>query len=76
VKQKEEAPKKNSADLTTLDLTVRSLNALRRAQYYKISDLLELTLEELENIKNLGKKSVEEIVEKLKEHNLELKKGE
>lgn len=76
VKQKEEAPKKNSADLTTLDLTVRSLNALRRAQHYKISDLLELTLEELENIKNLGKKSVEEIVEKLKEHNLELKKGE
>lgn len=76
IKFKETAPKKNSLDLSSLDLSVRSLNALHRAHYYKVSDIQELTREELENIKNLGKKSVQEIIEKLREHNIELKLGE
>ncbi|MGY6171892.1 DNA-directed RNA polymerase subunit alpha [Candidatus Mycoplasma pogonae] len=75
-KQKEEAPKLNSADIQTLDLSIRSLNALRRAKYRRISDLQQLTIEELENIKNLGKKSVQEIVDKLEEHDIKLNKGD
>ncbi|CAT04845.1 DNA-directed RNA polymerase subunit alpha [Mesomycoplasma conjunctivae] len=72
----EEQPKKNLIDLSALDLSVRSLNALRRAQYYKVSDIQDLTQEELENIKNLGKKSVQEILDKLKEQGIELKSGD
>lgn len=75
-KQREEIPKMFSADITTLDLSIRSLNALRRAKYKKISDLQLLTIEELENIKNLGKKSVEEIVNKLEEQGIKLNKGD
>lgn len=67
-KVKEEQPKVNSADINTLDLTIRSLNALRRAGYTKVSDVQALTEDELENIKNLGKKSVQEIIEKIKNH--------
>ncbi|UVD81802.1 DNA-directed RNA polymerase subunit alpha [Mycoplasma iguanae] len=75
-KQKEGVPKVYSADITTLDLSIRSLNALRRAKYRKISDLQQLTIEELENIKNLGKKSVQEIVDKLEEQGIKLNKGD
>ena len=48
-----------------MNLTIRSLNALRRANYNTIDELSKLTEEELSNIKNLGKKSVEDIIEKL-----------
>lgn len=75
-KAREEQPKVNLADISTLELTIRSYNALKRAGYSKIADLQSLSYEELENIKNLGKKSVQEIVDKLEEHKIELNKGE
>ncbi|GAA8717821.1 hypothetical protein oki361_25710 [Helicobacter pylori] len=41
------------------------MNALRRSEYNTIEQLLQLTPDELANIKNLGKKSVDDIVSKL-----------
>lgn len=55
----------NEISIDKLNLTIRSLNALRRANYNTIDELSKLTEEELSNIKNLGKKSVEDIIEKL-----------
>lgn len=70
---KEEPIRRFSDDLEVLDLSVRSLNALRRAQYYKISDIENLSSDDLENIKNLGHKSVQEITEKLQNYKNERK---
>jgi DNA-directed RNA polymerase subunit alpha len=56
-----------------LDLSVRSYNCLKRAGITKISELLQKTEEEIMNMRNLGKKSVDEIKEKLQERNLSLK---
>jgi len=58
-----------------LDLSVRSYNCLKRAGITKISELLQKTEEEIMNMRNLGKKSVDEIKEKLSERNLSLKVG-
>ncbi|MCU4706380.1 DNA-directed RNA polymerase subunit alpha [Mycoplasma sp. CSL7503-lung] len=63
-------------DITQLGLSVRSLNALKKSGKKKLSQVAEMRFEELEGIKNLGKKSVQEIIEKLEEHGLQLKEGE
>lgn len=74
----EEEPQENEADLdiNQLNLSVRSLNALRRINKTKVSDIIEMTYDELEQTKNLGKKSLEEIVQKLQEFGFTLKKGD
>ena len=59
-----------------LDLSVRSYNCLKRAKFETLEDLSNLTLRELEAIKNLGKKSVEEIINKLEEYDITLEEGE
>lgn len=60
-----------------LELSVRSLNCLKRAKIETIGDLLSKTEEELLKIKNFGQKSLDEVKEKLKEKfGLELRKGE
>ncbi|ASI53930.1 DNA-directed RNA polymerase subunit alpha [Metamycoplasma hyosynoviae] len=56
----------SSVPIEKLNLTIRSLNALRRAEYSTVDELAKLTEEELGNIKNLGKKSIDDIIEKLK----------
>src|ERR1022692_615621 len=58
-----------------LDLSVRSYNCLKRAGISRISELLQKTEDEIMNMRNLGKKSVDEIKEKLTERNLSLKQG-
>ena len=51
-----------------LQLSVRASNGLKRAKITTIGDLTKLSLSELEKIKNLGKVSLNEIIEKLKEY--------
>ncbi|WP_426461486.1 DNA-directed RNA polymerase subunit alpha [Mycoplasma hafezii] len=63
-------------DITQLNLSVRSLNALKRIKKTKLSQIASMKYEELEQTKNLGKKSIQEIVDKLKEHGYELKEGD
>ena len=50
-----------------LDFTVRSYNCLKKAGVNTISDLTSMTYNELLKIKNLGKKSLNEIIDKMKE---------
>ncbi len=65
-----------SKKIEELDLTVRSLNCLKRDKIETIGDLLKRSEEELLKIKNFGPKSLEEIKERLAEKfGLSLKKG-
>ena len=50
-----------------LDFTVRSYNCLKKAGVNTISDLTSMTYVELLKIKNLGRKSLNEIIDKMKE---------
>ena len=50
-----------------LDLTVRSFNCLKKAGIEEVGQLSKLSLNELLKIKNLGRKSLDEILEKMKE---------
>ena len=56
-----------------LDIGVRAYNALKRWGIETIGDLVEKTEVELRFIPNIGKKSIEEIKEKLAEHGFALK---
>ncbi|TQC51462.1 DNA-directed RNA polymerase subunit alpha [Mycoplasmopsis mucosicanis] len=76
VKEKEIEKEENDLDINQLNLSVRSLNALRRIGKVTLSQVAEMTYEQLENTKNLGKKSLDEIVAKLKEYDYELSKGD
>ncbi|WP_156285875.1 DNA-directed RNA polymerase subunit alpha [Oceanivirga salmonicida] len=55
-----------------LQLTVRSFNALKRASINTLGELSKLSLSEVEKIKNLGKVSLTEIIDKLKEYGFNL----
>ena len=56
-----------------LDLSVRSYNCLKKSNINTFGDLINKTEEEIMSIKNLGKKSFEEIQEKIKEFGYNLK---
>ena len=65
-----------TTSVADLNLSVRSYNSLKRAQIATLEQLSNLTVKELKAIQNLGKKSVEEIMEKLEQHNVTLEEGE
>ena len=56
--------------IETLELTVRSYNCLKRAGIQTVGELIDKTETEMMKIKNLGKKCLKEIMEKLKSLNL------
>lgn len=74
VKEKQEEEKNRVLDLSIddLDLSVRSYNCLKRSDRLYVKDIVKLTRIELENINQLGKKSVKEIIKKIKELGLDL----
>lgn len=55
-----------------LDFTVRSYNCLKKAGVNTIGDLGKMTYAELLKIKNLGRKSLNEIIDKMKELGFDL----
>ena len=59
-----------------LDLSVRSFNCLKRAGIDTVEDLINRTEEDMIKVKNLGKKSLEEVIAKLASLGLELRKEE
>lgn len=62
--------------IAELELSVRAFNCLKRAEINTIGELTDKTEDELTSVRNLGKKSVDEIKEKLsnfREHGLHLK---
>ncbi|BCD59518.1 MULTISPECIES: DNA-directed RNA polymerase subunit alpha [unclassified Nitratiruptor] len=60
--------------LDTLDLSARSYNCLDKAGIKYVGELLLMSSEALKSIKNLGKKSLDEIQEKLSELNVDITK--
>lgn len=58
-----------------LDLSVRSLNCLKREGVHNIADLLNYSLEDLMDIRNFGEKSVIEVKDKIESMGLSLKDG-
>lgn len=59
-----------------MDLSVRSYNCLKRAGISTIEDLIKKSESDLAKVKNLGKRSLEEVVEKLKSYGLSLHNDE
>jgi len=57
-----------------LDLSVRSYNCLKRASIDTVDELISKSPEDMMQVRNLGKKSLEEIIEKLEELGLGLRK--
>ena len=67
--------KSHDMKIEELDLTVRSFNCLKKAGIEDVSQLASLSLNELLKIKNLGKKSLDEILEKMKDLGYDLEKN-
>ena len=59
-----------------LDLSVRSFNCLKRAGIDTVEDLINRTEEDMIKVRNLGRKSLEEVIQKLASLGLSLKKEE
>ncbi len=59
-----------------LDLSVRSFNCLKRANIDTVEDLIERTEDDMMKVRNLGRKSLEEVIQKLESLGLSLKKDE
>ena len=59
-----------------LELSVRSYNCLKRANINTVKELCNKTPEEMMKVRNLGRKSLEEVLAKLKELGLSLNEGE
>ena len=56
-----------------MDLSVRSYNCLKRANIHTVGDLTKKTEDDMLRVRNLGRKSLDEVIEKLKSYGLCLK---
>ena len=59
-----------------LDLSVRSFNCLKRAQINTVEDLINKTEEDMMKVRNLGRKSLDEVVAKLNSLGFDLRRDE
>ena len=64
-KESENKPKMLEMTIEELDLSVRSFNCLKRANINTVGDLISKTEDEMIKVRNLGHKSLEEVVHKL-----------
>ncbi|GIP41470.1 DNA-directed RNA polymerase subunit alpha [Paenibacillus sp. J31TS4] len=73
--EKEEDKKEKVLEMTIeeLDLSVRSYNCLKRAGINTVQELITKTEEDMMKVRNLGRKSLEEVQEKLEELGLGLR---
>ena len=76
--EREETIKEKVLEMTIeeLDMSVRSFNCLKRAGIDTVEDLINRTEEDMIKVRNLGKKSLEEVIQKLRSLGLDLKKEE
>ena len=63
-------------NIDELELSVRSFNCLKRAGINTVEELTNRTPEDMMKVRNLGRKSLEEVLAKLKELGLQLNQGE
>ncbi len=75
---REETIKEKVLEMTIeeLDMSVRPFNCLKRAGIDTVEDLINKTEEDMMKVRNLGKKSLEEVINKLESLGLELKPSE
>ena len=74
VVEKSADPQSTVLDMTIeeLDLSVRSFNCLKRANINTVADLMSKTEDEMMKVRNLGRKSLEEVIGKLEAMGLSL----
>ena len=65
VKTEEVVDQRKTLSIEELELSVRAYNCLKRANINSLGELLSLSYNELMNIKNFGKKSADEVLERL-----------
>ena len=63
-------------NIDELELSVRSYNCLKRAGINTVEELTNRTPEDMMKVRNLGRKSLEEVLAKLKELGLQLNSGD
>ena len=74
--QREEAEQKGAlleASIETLDLSVRAYNCCKRAGINTLGDLSMKTLDDMYHVRNLGRRSLQEIEQKMAEYGLRFK---
>jgi DNA-directed RNA polymerase subunit alpha len=76
--EKEEGRKERVLELSIeeLDLSVRSYNCLKRAGINTVEDLVNKTEDDMMKVRNLGRKSLEDVLNKLSELGLSLSPGD
>jgi len=71
-KNPERPDSKLSMTIDELDLSVRSFNCLKRANINTVADLISKTGEDMMKVRNMGKKSLDEVQKKLEMMGLSL----
>ena len=59
-----------------MDLSVRSYNCLKRAGIHTVEDLTKRTEDDMLKVRNLGRKSLDEVIAKLKSYGLDLRSND
>jgi len=75
-KEDDEKEKVLEMSIDELELSVRSYNCLKRAGINTVEELTNKTSDDMMKVRNLGRKSLEEVLAKLKELGLELNSSE
>ncbi len=75
-KEDNEKEKVLEMNIDELELSVRSYNCLKRAGINTVEELTNRTSEDMMKVRNLGRKSLEEVLTKLKELGLQLNSGD
>ena len=75
-KEDDEKEKVLEMSIDELELSVRSYNCLKRAGINTVEELTNKTSEDMMKVRNLGRKSLEEVLAKLSELGLSLSSGE
>ena len=75
-KEDDEKEKVLEMSIDELELSVRSFNCLKRAGINTVQELTNKTSDDMMKVRNLGRKSWEEVLAKLKELGLQLNSNE
>lgn len=75
-KQEDKQKKVLEMNIEDMDLSVRSYNCLKRASIHTVEDLIRKSEDEMLKVRNLGRKSLDEVINKLTSYGLSLKNKE
>ena len=75
-KEEDEQVKVLEMPIEEMDLSVRSYNCLKRANINTVDDLIKKSKSDMLKVRNLGLKSIEEVVNKLESYGLSLRNDE